>query len=103
MITLPHLMVFLTVSSFMLTVVNLLPALVKHFQEHYLVRISHSSRELEKFFVHVKIPHVLGAALVASGLLGWLTGSWVFAGACAILGLLAPKAVLTIWKNVRSS
>jgi len=103
MITLPHLTVFLSVSAFMLAVVNLLPAVVQRVQDRYLDRIGNSSRELEKFFVRIKIPHMLGGALVISALLGWATGSVVLGTSLAVVGLIAPKAVLAVWKSIRST
>ncbi len=36
-------------------------------------------------------------------LLGIFTGSWVIAVAMVLLGLVAPKIILTIWKDIRSS
>jgi tight adherence protein B len=35
--------------------------------------------------------------------LGWVTGSWVLAGFFLVVGLVAPKMALTVWKNVRSA
>jgi tight adherence protein B len=103
MINLSHLTVFLSISAFMMAAVNLLPAVVKRVQDRYLDRIGSSSRELEKFFVRIKIPHMLGGAVVMGALLGWATGSWVLATSVAVVGLVAPKAVLTIWKSIRST
>src|ERR1700690_1291079 len=103
MIGLPHLMVFLTVSSFMMTVVSLLPALVKRVQERYLARAKTSSRELDKFFVRIKVPHIFAGSIVIGALLGWVTDSWVLSVVCALLGLVAPKIGLSIWKSIRST
>src|SRR5258708_28938568 len=103
MMTLPHISVFLSVSAFMLAAVNILPALIRRFQDRYIDRIGNNSRELEKFFVHIKIPHMLGGALVIAVLLGWFTRSWVLAVSLAVVGLVVPKLVLSIWKNIRST
>lgn len=100
---LPHVMIFLTVASFMMTVVSLLPSMVKYIQEHYVAHMSQRTRELDKIFFHIKIPYIFGGAALIGALLGWFTGSWVIAGACALVGLVAPKGVVTIWKSIRSS
>ncbi len=100
---LPHLMIFLTVAGFMMTVVSLLPSMVKYVQEHYVSHMGQRARELDKIFFRIKIPYIFGAAVASGALLGWLTGSWVIAGACALVGLAAPRAAVAIWKNIRSS
>jgi tight adherence protein B len=100
---LPHLMIFLTVSGFMMTIVNLLPSFVKYVQEHYVAHMSQRTRELDKIFFHIKIPYIFGGAVLAGALLGWLTDSWVMAGTCVLVGLVTPKVVVAIWKNIRSA
>jgi tight adherence protein B len=101
---LSQLVLGMTVFSFMLTAVNLLPSLVGTLQERYKNRLGEkTARELDKFFAHVKVTHVLIASAVLAGLLGWATGSWVFGIALLAGGLFVPKIALSIRKQIRSS
>jgi tight adherence protein B len=103
MMNLPHLMVLITVFSFMLTVVNLLPAFVASFQERSKNVFGRTTREMDKFFVNIKITHILIGSLALGGLLGVATRSVVVGIACMLAGAFAPKFLLSIWKNVRST
>jgi tight adherence protein B len=103
MINLSHVMVFFTVSTFMMTVVTLLPAIVKRVQERYATRVTTSSRGLNHFFVQIKASYILGGSLLLGGVLGWATESWVLAGFCVMVGLVAPKMFLAVWKSLRSA
>ena len=98
-----HLMVFFTVATFMMGVVNLLPGLVRRIQERYAARVTKNTRELNQFFMHIKVPYIMGGAVAVGLVLGWLTESWVLAGFCLLAGLVAPKIALSIWKNIRTT
>jgi tight adherence protein B len=103
MINPSHIMVFFTVASFMMGVVSLLPAFVRWIQERYASRVTSKSSELDKFFVRVKVPYMVGGGLAAAGVIGWFTGSWVIAAVIAMAGLAAPKIFLALWKNRRTA
>src|SRR5438132_702490 len=103
MVNMSHIMVFFTVATFMMGGVNVLPGLVRRLQERYASRATKSSRELNQFFKHIKAPYIMGVALVAGLVLGWLTESWVLAGFCVLVGLVAPKVLLSIWRSMRTS
>jgi tight adherence protein B len=99
----PHLMVLFTVFSFMLTVVNLLPSMVTVFQERSKNLLGRTTREMDKFFVHIKITHILIGSIILGSVLGFLTRSWVLAILITLGGVFAPRFLLSVWKNIRSS
>lgn len=103
MMFLPHVMVLFTVFAFTLTIVNLLPSLVLSFQERYQERLLRTSQEMDKFFVHVKVVHILIASAAFGGLVGLMTGSWIIGGVAAAAGTIAPRVILSVWKDMRSS
>jgi tight adherence protein B len=103
MMSFSQLMLMLAVFSFMMTAVNLLPSVVRTIQERYKGRFGNASRELDKFFVHMKVTHVVIGSLVLGAGLTYATGSWALGIAVVITGVFAPKIMLAIWKEVRSA
>jgi tight adherence protein B len=102
MLSLPHILVAITVFSFMMTVVNFLPAIVNNFQERYLVGMRRTTRELDRFFVQVKATHILIVSLFAGAGLGYLLDSGAVGITIALTGVVTPKLLLNVWKGIRS-
>ena len=98
-----QLMLLVTVFCFMITVVNLLPVIVRTFQERYKDRLTQSTRELDQFFVRAKPSHIVLGSLALGILVGYGTGNWPLGGALALTGMFIPKISLAIWKNIRSA
>jgi len=98
-----RLMLSVTVFSFMLTVVNLLPSVVSTFQARYKDRFGHLSREMDSFFIHLKATYIVIGSIALGIVLGVVTGSWILGITLAILGVFAPKIALAVWKNIRSA
>jgi tight adherence protein B len=98
-----HIMVFLSVSTFMMGVTSLLPSLVRRLQDVYAARMATKSRELNQLFIQFKPAYVMAGGAMIGILLGWLLGSWVIAGFMILAGLVAPRFIMSIWKNIRSS
>ncbi len=98
-----QLMLAVTVFAFMLTMVNLLPAVIRTLQERFKGRFQNTTRELDKFFLHMKISHIVAGSLVLGAVIGFSTGSWVVGGAVGLLGICAPKIGLAIYMSRRST
>ena len=98
-----QLSIFLAVFFLILGVVNLLPELFVAYQERYQTSTRRTARELNKFFIHIKPTQILGIAGVLGALMGIATGSWVLAAAIIAAGLVAPRILLSLWKEIRSS
>src|SRR3989344_5764635 len=98
-----QLSIFLAVFFLILGVVNLLPELFVGYQERYQTSTRRTARELNKFFIHIKPTQILGIAGVLGALMGIATGSWVLAAAIIAAGLVAPRILLSLWKEIRSS
>ena len=103
MMNFSQLMLLFAVFSFMMTAVNLLPSIVRVLQERYKGRFGNTSREIDKFFVHMKPTHIMAGSLAAGGLLAYAASSWALGLAVALTGMFAPKIILAVWKEVRSS
>ncbi len=103
MLTGPHLAVLGMVFSFMFTMVTLLPSLVTYVRERSNKDFGHTTRELDKFFVHLKALHIIIGAIAVGAILGVITQSWVLAMAITAISFFVPKIVLKVWKDIRSS
>lgn len=102
MFSLAQLSIFICVFFIMMAIVNLLPELFTTYQERYKVSLRQTARELNKFFFNVKpLKIILGVGTVGV-VIGFLTGSWVVALALSIVGVFAPKIILSLWKEIRS-
>lgn len=95
-------MLAVTVFAFMMTAVNLVPTVLPALQEAFKKRFKNTSRELDKFFVHMNILHIVSAAAGLGLLVGWLAGSWVVGVAIIVLGISAPKIGLLIYTGMRT-
>ena len=94
----------ITVFSFMLTMVQLLPSIVSKLRDQYNEKLDRTAaRELEKYFSHLKTGHILITSVGGGILFGWLTDSWVLGGAIALTALFIPKITLSIRKQLRST
>ncbi len=98
-----HLGILIAVFFVMAGIVEMIPELFTLYRERYMADLVRTTRELDKFFLNVKPTKILIASLVLGAALGALTGSWVTAVAIALAGLVAPKIILTIWKDIRST
>lgn len=102
MFDLSHLSIMATVFFITLTIVGLLPDLIKTYRERYEVESRKTTRELTKFFITVK-PGKIVAIFAAAGLaFGLLTRSWVFGFTIAACGVAAPRVMLRIWRDIRT-
>ncbi len=103
MITFPHVMVLFAVFGLMMTAINFLPPLMTSAQEQYKRRFGGRSRELDQLFLRMKPSHILIAALGVGVLIGVLTQSLIFGSLAVASGVFAPRIVLSLWKDMRSS
>src|SRR5690349_15477308 len=103
MTPLPHMMVLITVFALMLTVVNLVPPVFLAFHQRYKDKLSRTTREMDKFFVHIKVTHIVAAAIVLGGFCGFMMDSWPMGVAVALASTVAPRMILSLWKEIRSS
>src|SRR5271154_19148 len=83
--------------------IGLLPDFIKLFRDRYTVRLTLTGRELSRFFIDIAPIKIVMGASVLGALLGLLTGSWVLAVTLCVAGILAPKTVLVVWKDIRST
>jgi tight adherence protein B len=98
-----HLSIFFMVFLVMLGVVNAIPSLFKLYQQRYQASAQKTTRELNKFFLNIKPAKVLIGAGVLGLLMGYLSGSWVVTVAIVGAGLIAPRIILSLWKDIRSA
>jgi tight adherence protein B len=98
-----HLGILIAVFAVMLSGVQMIPEFFRIYREKYMADVVRTTRELDKFFLRIKPSTLLIICLVLGALLGILTGSWVFAITIALVGLVAPKIALAIWKEIRSA
>ena len=103
LLSIPRLAVTISVFFLMLGIANILPHLLNLYRERYIANLIKTTRELNKFFITIKPSRIIIGAMVLGALLGLATGSWVLAGAFALTGILAPRVVLAIWKDIRST
>lgn len=94
--------IFIAVFTVILGFVNEVPALFYTYRERYQLSARRTARELDKFFFNVKPTHIIIGSAVVGLLLGAVSGSWVVAGAVIAAGLVSPKILLTVWKELRS-
>ncbi len=85
------------------TVMELVPSLMAVLKERYQVQTTRTGRELSKFFIDIKPTKIIIGGCVLGAIIGLLSGSWVFAIALCAAGVFAPKIVLTVWRDIRSS
>jgi tight adherence protein B len=95
--------VFLCVFFVILAIVEAIPGIMAAYRERYQASSRRTARELDKFFLNIKPAKILIGAAIAGVALGFLSGSWVVAGAIAAAGMLAPKILLSVWKEIRSA
>src|SRR5262245_10259659 len=98
-----HFGILIAVFFLMVGVVELIPEIFKIFRERYMADMVRTTRELDKFFLRVKPTRILLISVSAGALLGVATGSWVISVAIAMVGLIAPKLILSLWKEIRSA
>jgi tight adherence protein B len=98
-----HLGILIAVFFLMAGVVEMIPEFFKVYREKYMADVVRTTRELDKFFLRIKPTTLLVISLATGIVLGFVTGSWVFAVVIALSGLVAPKIALSIWKDIRSS
>ena len=101
--TLPRLMLLVSVFFLMMTVVEAIPTLVAIFQERFKAGEGKTARELSKFFITIRPGKIIIVICVLGVVVGILAGSWVLGAALCLLGTLAPKFLLSIWKSIRSA
>jgi len=87
----------------MMMILRVIPELWTNYRQRYEVSVTKTSRELSKFFITIKPGKIIALAAGLGVLLGIVTGSWVLAGALAVGGLFAPKLILKLWREIRSS
>lgn len=87
----------------MVGIVEMIPELFTLYHERYKADLVRTSRELDKFFLNVKPTKILIGAVVLGIVLGLTSGSWIVAVSVALGGLVAPKIILSIYKDIRSS
>ncbi len=100
---LAHISIFFSVFLVMLAIVNAIPVLFKLYRERYQTSSRQTARELDKFFLNVKPSKILIGAGVLGVLMGLMTGSWVVTLVLLIAGAFAPKILLSLWKEMRST
>jgi len=98
-----HFGVLMAVFFVMAGIVELIPELFTLYRERYMADVVRTSRELDRFFLDIKPLKLLLFSVIFGSILGILTSSWVLALAVSLFGLAAPKVLLSIWKNMRSS
>jgi tight adherence protein B len=98
-----HISIFITVFFVTLAIVQAIPSVYEVYRERYKTRTRRLARELDKFFINIKPTNILIGAAVLAVLLGFLSGSWVIALAIVVAGILAPKILLSVWKEIRSA
>src|SRR5579872_6256810 len=103
MFSMGHLAVFISLFLFMIGVVEMIPELFTLYRERYKADVLRTTRELDRFFLNVKPTKILIGAVVLGILLGISTGSWIVAAAVILAGLVAPKFMLSIYKDIRSA
>lgn len=103
MFNMGHLAIFVSLFLFMVGVVEMIPELFVLYRERYQADLVRTTRELDKFFLNVKPTKILIGAVVLGIFLGAFTRSWVVAIAVALGGLIAPKIILSIYKDIRSA
>jgi tight adherence protein B len=100
---LSHIVILFAVFSFMTTVVSLTPAIINFVREHWEGRLIRTTRELDRFFLHIKPMHLIGGAVVLGAVLGIATDSWGVAVGLTLASIFVPRLSLSLWKGVRSS
>jgi tight adherence protein B len=100
---LSHIVILFAVFSFMTTVVSLTPAIIDFIREHWEGRLLRTTRELDKFFLHIKPTYLIGGAMVIGGVLGVVTENWGIAVGFTLASIFVPRLSLSLWKSVRSS
>ncbi len=98
-----HFYIFVCVFFLCLGTVRLLPDLFGVYRERYQSKTRETSRELSKFFISVKPTQIFIGAAVLALLLGFVTQSWVVAAAIMAAGIVAPRILLNLWKDIRSA
>jgi len=100
--SLNHIGIFFVVFSAIWGIVTILPALYETLHERYQTNVKRTTRELDKFFLNVKPVTIIVIIGAVGGVIGLISGSWVFAMTIAGSGVFAPKVMLAIWKDIRS-
>src|SRR4051812_9846322 len=95
--------IYLCAFMLSISVVNLIPELFTAYRERYQVSSRRTARELSKFFIDIKPTKILLGAALLAGLAGFAARSWVPAAGVLIAGAFAPKIILSLAKDIRSS
>ncbi len=98
-----HLYVFVCVFFLSLGIVRIIPELFGVYREQYKSQSRQTARELSRFFLNIRPTQIMMGAGVLAVLLGLLTRSWVIGAAVIAAGFVAPKMLLSMWKEVRSA
>jgi len=98
-----HLGILVAVFVVMAGVVELIPELFTLYRERYMADVMRTSRELDKFFINIRPKQILTISVALGAILGICTQSVTLAATTVVLGLIAPRIILTLWKDIRSS
>jgi tight adherence protein B len=98
-----HLPIFISVFFVCYGIVALIPNLFAAYRERYQTSSRRTARELSKFFINIKPTQIFIGSAVLAILMGVLSGSWVIGIALAIAGAFAPRILLSVWKEIRST
>src|SRR5579864_6908866 len=100
---LAHLSILISVFFLMLAIINWIPSAFNTYRERYQLSVRRTTRELDKFFINIKPTYILIGAAILGACLGVLSGSWVIAVAVLATGIFAPRMMLSVWKEIRST
>jgi tight adherence protein B len=95
--------IYASVFFVVLSIIGVIPGLFKTYRESYQSDAQRTARELSKFFLNIKPIQILTGSVILGALLGAATGSWVLALVLMAAGLVAPKLLLSLWKEIRSA
>ena len=98
-----RLFVLIAVFMSMMGIAEIIPQLVQVYRERYQKSLGLTARELDKFFINIKPTKIMIGAVVLGAAVGALTTSWVIAVILSLCGIFAPKLILVIWKDIRST
>jgi tight adherence protein B len=82
---------------------DFVPILAGYYRDRYQRNMQQTSRELNKFFLSIKPGKIIIGAFIVGVALGVLTGNWIVGVAVCVAGVFAPKIILAVWKDIRST
>lgn len=98
-----HFYIFVFVFFLAMGIVKILPELYRSYRDKYENRSSEITRELSKFFLNIRPSQIMIGAGILAVLLGVAAGSWVIGAAVIAAGLVAPRFLLSLWREIRST